>query len=305
MMEVGLSSLTERTVRLESLTYGRTPMSSVSDLSAHCDDLGRRARVASRALATALGAQKNDWLQRSAAALESRAAQLLEANARDVSAAEDLGLTKAQIDRLRLTQDRLRAAAAGLREVAALPDPVGRVLDSSSRPNGLQVHKVGVPLGVILFIYESRPNVTVDAAALCVKSGNAIILRGGKEALHSNAMLHRLLQENLTQSGLPVDAVQLVTDPRREVVSQLLKLKDSIDLVIPRGGEGLIRTVEAEARMHVMKHYKGNCHIYVDAAADSDMALSILVNAKCQRPGVCNAAESLLVHESIAVTFLP
>src|SRR5262245_38928673 len=305
MMEVGLSSLTERTVRLESLTYGRTPMSSVSDLSAHCDDLGRRARVASRALATALGAQKNDWLQRSAAALESRAAQLLEANARDVSAAEDLGLTKAQIDRLRLTQDRLRAAAAGLREVAALPDPVGRVLDSSSRPNGLQVHKVGVPLGVILFIYESRPNVTVDAAGLCVKSGNAIILRGGKEALHSNAALHRVLQDCLAECGLPRDAVQLVATPDRAAVGHLLRLSQWIDLVIPRGGEGLIRRVAEEARMPVLKHYKGNCHVYVDAAADLDMAERLLINAKCQRPAVCNAAESLLVHRDVAANFLP
>src|SRR5262245_24245188 len=305
MMEVGLSSLTERTVRLESLTYGRTPMSSVSDLSAHCDDLGRRARVASRALATALGAQKNDWLQRSAAALESRAAQLLEANARDVSAAEDLGLTKAQIDRLRLTQDRLRAAAAGLREVAALPDPVGRVLDSSSRPNGLQVHKVGVPLGVILFIYESRPNVTVDAAGLCVKSGNAILLRGGKEAIHSNAALHQVLQETLRQAALPEDAVQLVTTVDRAAVGHLLQLNQWIDLAIPRGGEGLIRLVAQEATMPVLKHYMGNCHVYVDRAADLDQATQIIVNAKCQRPGVCNAAESLLVHTDVAGKFLP
>src|SRR5262249_4521104 len=167
------------------------------------------------------------------------------------------------------------------------------------------VTKVAVPLGVILFIYESRPNVTLDAAALCVKSGNALILRGGKEAIHSNTVLHRIIQETLQKAHLPADAVQLVTDPRREAVSHLLKLKECIDLVIPRGGEGLIRTVEAEAMMHVMKHYKGNCHVYVDVSADLERARAILINAKCQRPGVCNAAESLLVHRAVAETFLP
>jgi glutamate-5-semialdehyde dehydrogenase len=188
--------------------------------------------------------------------------------------------------------------------VAALSEPIGRVLDSSVRPNGLVVHKVAVPLGVILFIYESRPNVTPDAAALCVKSGNALILRGGKEALHSNTVLHRLLQTELTAAGLPADAVQLVAVPDREAVSHLLRLKEHIDLVIPRGGEGLIRRVESEARMHVLKHYKGNCHVYVDAAADLARAEAILLNAKCQRPGVCNAAESLLVHAAVARPFL-
>jgi glutamate-5-semialdehyde dehydrogenase len=222
-----------------------------------------------------------------------------------MEAARTQGLSAAMLDRLLLTPQRIKSAAEGLRAVATLPEPIGRILDSSVRPTGLVVAKVAVPLGVILFIYESRPNVTVDAAALCVKSGNAIILRGGKEALHSNTILHRILQENLTPCGLPGDAVQLVTDPRREVVSHLLKLKEFIDLVIPRGGEGLIRTVEAEATMHVMKHYKGNCHVYVDAAADLEMACRILVNAKCQRPGVCNAAESLLVHQAVADVFLP
>ncbi len=189
--------------------------------------------------------------------------------------------------------------------MAALPEPVGRVLDSNIRPNGLQVLKVGVPLGVIFFIYESRPNVTVDAAGLCVKSGNAVILRGGKEALHSNTALHRLLQECLTDAGLPADAVQLVASTDREAVGRLLQLDKYIDLVIPRGGESLIRRVAEEARMPVLKHYKGNCHVYVDRAADLDMAERILINAKCQRPGVCNAAESLLVHKDVAATFLP
>ncbi|HXG10308.1 MAG TPA: glutamate-5-semialdehyde dehydrogenase [Gemmataceae bacterium] len=275
------------------------------DLSAYCEELGRRARAAARLLATAAGACKNHWLLWSADALLERADEIIQANARDLAAAGERGLSSAQIDRLRLTPDRLRAAAAGLREVAALPDPVGRVIDGWVRPNGLQVLKVGVPLGVILFIYESRPNVTVDAAGLCVKAGNALILRGGKEAAHSNAALHRLLQDGLRECGLPPDAVQLVATADREAVGHLLRLNQYIDLAIPRGGEGLIRRVAEEARMPVLKHYKGNCHVYVDRAADLDMAERILLNAKCQRPGVCNAAESLLVHADVAAAFLP
>jgi glutamate-5-semialdehyde dehydrogenase len=229
----------------------------------------------------------------------------MDANALDLGQAAALGLTGALIDRLRLTESRIRAAAAGLREVAALPDPVGRVLDSSVRPNGLHVHKVSVPLGVIFFIYESRPNVTVDAAGLCVKSGNAILLRGGREALHSNTALHRVLQDCLRACDLPLDAVQLVGTPDRAAVGHLLKLNELIDLVIPRGGEGLIRRVAEEARMPVLKHYKGNCHVYVERSADLDRAERIVLNAKCQRPGVCNAAESLLVDAAVAETFLP
>jgi glutamate-5-semialdehyde dehydrogenase len=219
--------------------------------------------------------------------------------------AAEYGLNEAQVDRLRLTPERIQAAAQGVREIAGLPDPVGKVLDRGVRPNGLLVQKVGVPLGVIFFIYESRPNVTIDAAALCVKSGNAILLRGGKEAMHSNIAIHKILRDCLQGVGLPADAVQLVTVPDREAVGQLLKLDRWIDLVIPRGGESLIRRVAAEASMPVLKHYKGNCHVFVDRAADLDMAERILVNAKCQRPGVCNAAESLLVHEEIAGRFLP
>jgi glutamate-5-semialdehyde dehydrogenase len=273
------------------------------DLAAACEDLGRRARTASRLLATALGAQKNCWLLRAADDLQARTPEILEANARDLAAAEGLG--KASLDRLRLTPERIRAAAVGLREVAALPDPVGRVLDSSTRPNGLQVQKVGVPLGVILFLYEARPNVTVDAAGLCVKSGNAVILRGGKEALHSNTALHTVLQASLPECGLPADAVQLVTTTDRAAVGHLLRLRQYVDLAIPRGGTSLIERVVAEARMPVLKHYQGNCHVYVDRAADLDVAERILVNAKCQRPGVCNAAESLLVHRDVAAGFLP
>jgi glutamate-5-semialdehyde dehydrogenase len=279
---------------------GTTP-----DLSAYCATLGRKARAAAQVLATATGARKNAWLQETASALEERRGEILAANAQDAAAAAARGLTESQTDRLRLTAERIRAAAAGLREVAALPDPVGRVLDSSARPNGLQVFKVGVPLGVIFFIYESRPNVTVDASALAVKSSNAIILRGGSEAAHSNAVLHRILQEGLVKAGLPEDAVQLVATPERAAVGHFLRLAEFIDLVIPRGGESLIRRVANEAKMPVLKHFQGNCHVYVDRAADLDMAERILINAKCQRPGVCNAAESLLVHGDVAGAFLP
>jgi glutamate-5-semialdehyde dehydrogenase len=275
------------------------------DLSTYCEDLGRRAREASRLLAAAPGARKNGWLVAAADALKTCTPAILDANGRDIAAATQSGLASAALDRLRLTAERIAAAAQGLREVAALPDPVGRVLDSNVRPNGLHVHKVAVPLGVIFFIYESRPNVTVDAAGLCVKSGNAVILRGGKESLHSNTALHAVLDDTLRAADLPPAAVQLVATTDRAAVGQLLKLDRWIDLVIPRGGESLIRRVAAEARMPVLKHYHGNCHVYVDRAADLDMALAILLNAKCQRPGVCNAAESLLVHAGVAADFLP
>jgi glutamate-5-semialdehyde dehydrogenase len=275
------------------------------DLPAYCEDLARRARQASRLLVASSGARKNGWLQSAADALEQRTTEILEANARDLEAATQAELPAAGLDRLRLTPERVRAAATGLREIAALPDPVGRVLDSNVRPNGLHVHKVSVPLGVVFFIYESRPNVTVDAAGLCVKSGNAVILRGGKEALHSNTVLHAVLADASRGAELPPDAVQLVGTTDRAAVGQLLTLDRWIDLVIPRGGESLIRRVAAEARMPVLKHYQGNCHVYVDRDADLDMALAILLNAKCQRPGVCNAAESLLVHADVAAAFLP
>jgi glutamate-5-semialdehyde dehydrogenase len=277
----------------------------MSDLAAYCENLARRARVASRTLATAPEAKKNQWLERTADALPRRADEILRANERDFAVAKSSGLSSVQIDRLQLNLDRLQSAAAGLREIATLPDPVGRVLDSSVRPNGLRVEKVGVPLGVIFFIYESRPNVTLDAAGLCIKSGNAIILRGGSEALHSNTALVEIIQEGLKEVGLPGDAVQLVADPDRAAVGHLLRMNQWIDLAIPRGGESLIGRVAEEARMPVLKHYKGNCHIYVDRSADLKMAERIVVNAKCQRPGVCNAAESLLVHQAIAEKLLP
>jgi glutamate-5-semialdehyde dehydrogenase len=279
--------------------------SKKQDLAAYCNELARRARAASRLLAVARGAEKNGWLLEVAAALSERSQEILAANAADLAAIDVADLTSATRDRLLLKPARLSTMAEGLRQVAALPDPIGQVRESSVRPNGLQVLKVGVPLGVILFVYESRPNVTVDAAGLCVKSGNAIILRGGKESVRSNQALCDLLREQLGRVGLPEDAVQLVQTTDRAAVSHLLQLNNFIDLVIPRGGESLIRRVAAEACMPVLKHYKGNCHIYVDRAADLDMAERIVINSKCQRPGVCNAAESLLVDRAVADVFLP
>jgi glutamate-5-semialdehyde dehydrogenase len=277
----------------------------VLDLAAYCTDVARRARAASRILAVVPGARKDAWLGRAAKALEDRTKELVLANEQDLAEATTAGLGAAQLDRLRLTPARLREAARSLREVAALPDPVGQIRSSTLRPNGLEVHKVGAPLGVIFFIYESRPNVTVDAAALCVKSGNAVILRGGREALHSNVALHRVLADCLRKADLPADAVQIVPTTDREAVGHFLRMKEWIDLAIPRGGESLIRRVAEEARMPVLKHYKGNCHVYVEASADLDMAERIVINGKCQRPGVCNAVESLLVDAAVAPVFLP
>jgi glutamate-5-semialdehyde dehydrogenase len=274
-------------------------------LEALCRDLARRAKAASEELAAARAAEKNAWLFAAADSLEKHTADLLAANAEDVKAAPGYGLSAAMIDRLTLTPTRIKGMADGLRQVAALPDPVGEVREGGTRPNGLQVLKVGVPLGVVFFLYESRPNVTADAAGLCVKSGNAVILRGGKEAAHSNTALHRLLAGLLPAHKLPADAVQVVPTTDRAAIGHLLKLNEFIDLTIPRGGESLIRRVAAEATMPVLKHYLGNCHVYVDASADLDMAERIVVNAKCQRPGVCNAAETLLVHEAVAEAFLP
>jgi glutamate-5-semialdehyde dehydrogenase len=279
-----------------------SPTHNLEDL---CRDMAERAKSASRHLAAVTTAAKNTWLLSAAKNLEASVPELLEANAKDAAAAPDYGLNAAAIDRLRLTESGIKKAADGMRQVAALPDPVGEVREGGVRPNGLQVLKVGVPLGVVFFIYESRPNVTIDAAALCVKSGNAVILRGGKEAIHSNTALHRVLAKGLSAAGLPDDAVQLVPTTDREAVGHLLKLGDLIDLAIPRGGESLIRRVSREATMPVMKHFNGNCHVYVDMSANLEHAERIVVNSKCQRPGVCNAAESLLVHFEVAASFLP
>ena len=277
----------------------------MTDLAVYARNLANRAQVASRALATVTGQRKIDWLRRSAELIRTRTTELLTANTRDLEAAGEYGLNAAAIDRLRLSENRLESIAAALEQVAALPEPVGEIIDSNVRPNGLLVTRVRVPLGVVFFIYESRPNVTVDAAALCVKSGNAVILRGGKEALHSNQALYRLLSEALETVGLPVEAVQFVETTDRQVVGELLKQHDRIDVTIPRGGKSLIQRVAAEATMPVIKHFDGLCHVYVDRSADADMAREIVVNSKTQRPGVCNAVETLLVHADIAATFLP
>jgi glutamate-5-semialdehyde dehydrogenase len=226
-------------------------------------------------------------------------------NESDLSAAREKGLSSSMIDRLTLNEKTLHSMAEGLREVAALPDPVGEVTGMWKRPNGLLVGRVRIPLGVIGFIYESRPNVTVDAAGLCLKSGNAVILKGGSEAIHSNLMLAEVLRDALHASGLPHKAIQVIPTTERAAVRVLLSLEEDIDIIIPRGGEGLIRFVTENSRIPVLKHYKGVCHVYVDEFADLNMAADICFNAKVQRPGVCNAMETMLVHERIAGDFLP
>jgi glutamate-5-semialdehyde dehydrogenase len=275
------------------------------DLAKYCLETAQRARRAAEQLARAPGGLKNAWLCRAAELLESGQKTLFEANAQDLAAAGGFGLAPASIDRLRLTPAVVRGMAVALREIAAMPEPIGEVIESSIRPNGLEVLKVRVPLGVVFFVYESRPNVTADAAAICVKSGNAVILRGGKEAARSNRAIVDLLGQAAEETRLPADAVQLVATADRDAVGRFLALPEYIDLVIPRGGESLIRRVAAEARMPVIKHFTGNCHVYVDRAADLDMAEAITVNSKCQRLGVCNAAESLVVHRDVAAKFLP
>ena len=275
------------------------------DITAQIRELASRAKQASRTLATASADAKNAALAAMATALEANAAELRAANAQDLADGEKAGLSAALLDRLRLTDKRISAMADGLRQVAALPDPVGAVIAGWRRPNGLLITKVRVPLGVVVIIYESRPNVTADAAGLCVKAGNAVVLRGGKEALRSNVAIWRLLQRGLAQAGLPAEAIGLVETTDRAAIDVLIKANDLVDVVIPRGGEGLIRRVTEGATVPVIKHYKGVCHIYVDAAADLAMAEEVCFNAKCQRPGVCNAMETLLVHEAVAADFLP
>jgi glutamate-5-semialdehyde dehydrogenase len=267
--------------------------------------MAANAREGSRLMARANSEAKNAVLRETAALLRERRGAIQAENARDVRAAEEAALGAAKIDRLKLTDKVLEDMAAGLEEVAGLPDPVGSITAMWTRPNGLQVGRMRIPLGVIGIIYESRPNVTVDAAGLCLKAGNAVILRGGSEAFRSNSCLAALVQEALAKGGLPATGVQMVATTDRQAVRELLKEEENIDLVIPRGGEGLIRFVVEHAQMPVLKHYKGVCHVFVDRSADLDMAENICMNAKVQRPGVCNAMETLLVHESVAESFLP
>jgi glutamate-5-semialdehyde dehydrogenase len=234
-----------------------------------------------------------------------RQTAIMKENEKDLSLAKEGGLSSAMIDRLTLNEEVLKEMAEGLREVATLPDPVGEVTGMWKRPNGLRVGRVRIPLGVIGFIYESRPNVTVDAAGLCLKSGNAVILKGGSEAINSNLALAGILEGALKEGGLPPKAIQVIPTTEREAVNILISLEEYLDVIIPRGGEGLIRLVTSRSRVPVLKHYKGVCHVYVDEFADLEMAREVCVNAKVQRPGVCNAMETMLVHERIAETFLP
>jgi glutamate-5-semialdehyde dehydrogenase len=267
--------------------------------------IAQAAREASRTLSYISSSLKNKVLGEIADALQGSKEMLTRENEKDIDDARKKGLSPALIDRLRLSDTVLNSMVAGIHEVVELPDPIGEVVSMWKRPNGLLVGRVRIPLGVIAIIYESRPNVTVDAAALCLKSGNAVILRGGKEALHSNQALARIMQEVIRRNDIPEGAVQLIPVAEREAVYELLTLEDYIDVVIPRGGEELIRAVVSHSRIPVIKHYKGVCHIFVDESADEAMAETIVVNAKVQRPAVCNALETLLIHEAIAPRFLP
>lgn len=267
-------------------------------------NFGRRARSAARVLARASTAQRNAGVLAMADAILGGEGEILNANAADLEAAGQKGLSGAMLERLTLSPQRVAAMARGVREVAALPDPVGEVLRCWTPPNGLEISKVRVPIGVVGIIYESRPNVTSDAAVLCLKTGNATILRGGSESIRSNVAIAAALSKGLAAAGLPGDAIQLVPVTDREAVSLLCEMDRYLDVIVPRGGKGLIETVVKQARMPVIKHYDGICALYVDAAADQLMAESIVLNAKCQRPGVCNAVETVLVHRDVLPVFM-
>ena len=274
------------------------------DLTTQIHEIGRAARDAARVLATTPAETKNAALLAMAESLLAHAPSILAANALDLEAGAKAGLSPALLDRLRLDSQRLEAMAAGIRTAASLPDPVGRILSEWTKENGLRFQKISVPIGVIGIIYESRPNVTSDAAVLCLKAGNACILRGGSEAIHSNRAIAAALSEGAAKAGLPAASIQLIPVTDREAVRILCEMDSFLDCIIPRGGKGLIETVSRHARMPVIKHYDGICSVYVDKAADLAMARDIILNAKCQRPGVCNAAETLLLHRDIAASFL-
>lgn len=269
------------------------------------EELGRRAREAARSMAATTTEQKDAALLAIADALEKRASEIIEKNAADLETGREQGISEALADRLTLNEARVGEMADGLREVAALRDPVGEIVDGWRLPNGLLVEKVRVPLGVVGIIYEARPNVTVDAAGLCLKSGNAVVLRGSSNAINSNSILVDVIADAAVEAGLSRDCVQLVRSTDRESAREMMRLHGLIDVLIPRGGAGLIKTVVENSTVPVIETGTGNCHVYVDSSADSDMAVNIIVNAKVQRPGVCNAAETLLVHQDIAGAFLP
>lgn len=280
-------------------------MEKTIDFKSYALELAGKARKASQALMDIPVIQKNFALEKMAQLIRARAQDLKNANEKDLQAAQQAGLSAAMIDRLRLTDARIEAMAVSIDQVAGQTDPVGQVLDGYVRPNGLRIEKVRVPIGVIAIIFEARPNVTADAASLCLRSSNACILRGGKEAIHSNQAIVAAIREALGSAALPIDAVQLVEHTDRALVPELLQLDTLIDLAIPRGGESLIRAVVAASKVPVIKHYTGNCHVYVDKDADPAMAEKIVINAKCQRPGVCNATETILIHQAIAEKFVP
>ena len=269
------------------------------------ETLAVAARKAARDVASLSTISKNNVLLRMGEALQEQKEYIQAENEKDLAAGREKGLSAAMLDRLALTDEVIESMIVGLKEVVALPDPVGEIDEMSKRPNGIMVGRMRIPLGVIGMIYESRPNVTVDAAALCLKAGNAILLRGGSEAIHSNLALAKVLQDALASEKITPAAIQVVPTTDREAVNVLLSQEEYIDLIIPRGGEGLIRFVAENSRIPVLKHYKGVCHVFVDGDADLDMAVNIVINGKCQRPGVCNALETLLVHQDIAAAFLP
>lgn len=275
------------------------------DIAQSIEAMAVAARKASRRMAALSTRVKNQILMRVAEKLSDQRQFLQLENDKDIKAGREKGLSAAMLDRLTLTDKVIASMVAGLEEVAALPDPVGEVAEMVKRPSGIVVGRMRVPLGVIAMIYESRPNVTVDAAALCLKAGNAVVLRGGSEAIHSNLALARILKEAMAEEGGPADAIQVVSVTDRQAIDTLLRLEEHIDLIIPRGGEGLIRFVAENSRIPVLKHYKGVCHVFVDESADFEMATAIILNGKTQRPGVCNALEGLLVHGAIAERFLP
>ncbi|HEY6009837.1 MAG TPA: glutamate-5-semialdehyde dehydrogenase, partial [Nitrospirota bacterium] len=275
------------------------------DIRQYVTDKAKKAKAASRQLANISTEIKNNALFKMAAGLEKESAKLITENKKDLVAAEQKGLSKAMIDRLTLNPERIKAMADDLREVAALPDPVGEVLRMWRRPNGMEVGRMRVPIGLIGIIYESRPNVTADSAALCLKSGNGVLLRGGSEAVHSNTAIVEVLSKAGAEAGIPEGAVSFIENPDRACVMEMLKLNGIIDLIIPRGGEGLIRMVSENSTIPVIKHDKGVCHVYVDSKADLAMAEEICFNAKVQRPGTCNAMEAMLVHQDVARMFLP
>jgi len=287
------------------LAEAQKPGLTQEEIRQQLEAMGKKAKEAARVLSRISTAVKDEALHRIAAALESREEEILAANAVDMAAGEKKGLSRALLDRLLLTPARIKDMAAGVRAVAALPDPVGEIVRMWRRPNGLQIGKMRVPLGVVGMIYEARPNVTADAAALCLKTGNAIILRGGSEAINSNVKIAAIIQQAASEAGLPEGCVQLVGTTDRQAVDILLRMNAYLDILIPRGGAELIQKVVQNATVPVIETGVGNCHVYVDEDADWDMARRIIINAKTQRPGVCNAMETLLVHEEIAADFLP